>query len=128
MEVTDTMLFIAQYQVPRDRLKDVSYGRIVVDYIPHKEKPHRTRLTVGGTLIVYAGDISTPTSEISTANLVINSTISTPGAKYMCCDIRNFYLGKSFIRYEYIKIPIDILPEDIIMEYNIMNIAHNGYI
>ena len=32
VEVTDTMFFITPYQVPRDRLKDVSYGCIVVDY------------------------------------------------------------------------------------------------
>ena len=32
VEVTETMFFIAQDHVPRDRLKDVSYGRIVVDY------------------------------------------------------------------------------------------------
>ena len=32
------------------------------------------------------------------------------------------------IRYEYIKIIIDIIPEDIIMEYNLMNLTHNGYI
>ena len=32
------------------------------------------------------------------------------------------------IRYEYIKNPIDIIPEEIIMKYNLMNISHNGYI
>ena len=46
----------------------------------------------------------------------------------MCCDIKNFYLGKPLSRHKYINIPIDIIPEDIIMEYNIMNIARNGYI
>ena len=32
------------------------------------------------------------------------------------------------IRYEYIKNPIDILPKEIIMEYNPMNLLHNVYI
>ena len=32
------------------------------------------------------------------------------------------------IKYEYIKITIDILPDEIIKEYNLSNIAHNGYI
>ena len=41
---------------------------------------------------------------------------------------KNFYLVTPLIRYEKIKIPIDILPEDIIMEYNLMNLAHNRYI
>ena len=46
----------------------------------------------------------------------------------MCYNIKNFYLGTPLIQYEYIKIPIDILLEDIIKGYNFMNISHNGYI
>ena len=60
------MFFIAQYQVPRYRLKNVSYRHIVVDYITQKEEPHRTRLIVGGDLIVYAGDVITLTTDITT--------------------------------------------------------------
>ena len=91
------MLFVAHDWVPKDRLKDVSYGRIVVNYIPQKEEPHRTILNVGSNLIDYVVDVSTPTADINTANLVINGTISTPGARYMCCDIKNFYLGTPLI-------------------------------
>ena len=41
---------------------------------------------------------------------------------------KNLYLGTALIQYEYIKIPIDILPEEIIMEYNLINISHRKYI
>ena len=75
-------------QVPRERIKYVSYGSIIVDYIPKKEEPHKTRLTVGGNFIVYAGDVSTPTAEITTDNIIINGIISTPGERYMCCNIK----------------------------------------
>ena len=37
------MFFIYHNQVPTDQLKDVSYGRIVLDYIPQKEETYRTR-------------------------------------------------------------------------------------
>ena len=77
----NTMLFIAHDQVPRDQFKDASYGRIIVDYKPQKEEPHRTRLTVGGKLIYYEGDLRTPTAEITTANIIINITISTSGLR-----------------------------------------------
>ena len=87
VEGIDTTLFVAKYQVPRDRIKDVAYGRIVVDYQPQKEEPYRIRLTVGVNLICYSGDVRTPTSDITTANLIINSTVSMPGARYMCCDL-----------------------------------------
>ena len=39
---TDTMFFISKDQVHRDQIKDVRYGRIIVDYRPQKEEPHRT--------------------------------------------------------------------------------------
>ena len=46
----------------------------------------------------------------------------------MCCDVKNFYLGTPMSRYEYIKIPISIIPEEIIAEYNLRSIAHNGFV
>jgi hypothetical protein len=75
---TNTVFFIHHDQVPHDQRKDVTYGRICVDYRPQKKEPNRTRLTVGGNLIDYPGDVSTPTASTITAKLVINSTISTP--------------------------------------------------
>ena len=128
VEGTNTVLLIAHGWVPKDRFKDFSYGHTVVGYRPQKEEPYRTWLTVGSYLIDYEVDLRTPTAEINTLNLIINSTISTPGSRYMCCDIKNFYLVRPLISYEHIKIPIDILPEEIIKEYNLMNITHNWYI
>ena len=73
-----------KYQdIPADRRKDVTYGQVVVDYRPQKEDPNRTRLTVGGDRIKYPGNVSTPTAALTTAKLVINSTISTPRAGYI---------------------------------------------
>jgi hypothetical protein len=61
-----------------------------VDYRPQNKEPNRTRLTVGGNLVDYPGDVSTPTADTTTAKLVINSTISTPQAKYIYGDVKNF--------------------------------------
>lgn len=125
---TNTIQFISKHEIPQDRQKDVTYGRLCVDYRPQKKEPERTRLTVGGNLIEYPGDVSTPTADTTTAKLVINSTLSTPGARYMCGDIKNFYLGTPMKRPEFMRIPIDIIPQEIIDEYNLMDIVHNGYI
>ena len=83
---------------------------------------------MGGDLFFYTEDVSTPTVDITTSKIVVSSNMYTPGARYMCYDINNFYLGTPLIRYEYIKIPIDILPEEIILEYNLMNLSHNEYV
>ena len=125
---TDTIFFIAHAQIPQERRKDVTYGRICVDYRPQKTEPKRTRLTVGGNLIDFPGDVSTPTADTTTAKLVINSTISTKGARYMIGDIKNFYLGTPMTRYEYMRLPIAIVPPEIIEEYNLMSKIHNEFI
>ena len=48
---TSTIKFISCSQFPKGRM--VTYGRIVVDYRPHKSDPDRNRLTVGGDIIDY---------------------------------------------------------------------------
>jgi hypothetical protein len=125
---TNTCFYIRHDQIPPDRRGDVTYGRICVDYRPQKKEPERTRLTVGGNLINFPGDVSTPTADTTTAKLVINSTISTPNARYMCGDIKNFYLGTPMARYEYMRLPIAIIPQEIIDEYQLLDIVHNGFI
>ena len=89
----------------------MTYGRIVVDYWPQKPNPHRMRLTVGGTFIFKAGDVSTYTTDTTTAKLTINITLSTLGIRYMCRDIKIFYLVTPMIQYEFIELPSDILQE-----------------
>ena len=59
---TNTIYFIDYALIPKDRRIAITYGRIVVDYPPHKTEPNRTRLTVVGNLINYPGDVRTPTT------------------------------------------------------------------
>jgi hypothetical protein len=83
--------------VPTDR--KVTYGRIVCTIRPQKKETHRTRLTVGGNLIDYPYDVSTPTAKISTtAKIVFNSAVSTPNAKFMGLDIKDFYFNTEMER------------------------------
>jgi hypothetical protein len=65
----------------------------VVDIEEHKEEREQTRPTVGGDQIEYPGDKSTRTAGLTTAKILINSVISTKGAKLMVIDINNFYLN-----------------------------------
>ena len=123
---TDTIFFIPFKAVPSDRT--VTYGRIVCDYRPQKSEPERTRLTVGGNLIEYPYDVSTDTSDLTTAKLVINSTISTPGARHMLIDLKNYYLGTPMARYEYMRLPIAIIPIEIVEQYKLLELVHDGYI
>jgi hypothetical protein len=88
---TNTIRFIQRSIIPKGR--KVTYGSFAVDIKDHKEEKERTRLTVGGDQIEYPGDKSTRTAGLTTAKILINSIISTLGAKFLVIDITNFYLN-----------------------------------
>lgn len=125
-EGTDTIFFIPHAKVPAGR--KVTYGKIVVSIRPQKKEVERTRLTVGGNLIDYPGDVSTKTADLTTAKILFNSVLSTPTAKFMGIDLKNFYLNTPMARYEYMRLPIDIIPDEIIAQYNLLPLIHHGYV
>jgi len=65
---------------------------------------------------------------MTTAKILWNSVISTKDAKFMTIDIKNFYLNTPLDRYEYMKMPIDIIPEHLFKQYNLREKAINGFI
>ena len=82
---TNTIRFRPKSAIPKH--KKVTYGRIVSSLCPHKEEHHRIRLTVRGHLLDYEGDASTPTSDLITTHIYLNSVISTKHAKSATADI-----------------------------------------
>ena len=123
---TDTIFFIPKHQVPTGR--KVTYGRIVVDYRPQKADPYRTRLTVGGDRLEYPWDKSTPTAGLVTSKLLFNSVVSTPRAKFMGIDIKHFYLCTPLDRFEYMRLPLRIIPDAIIEQYKLKELAQDGWV
>ena len=123
---TDTIDFIPFTEVPKG--ETVTYGRIVCTYRPQKDEQERTRLTVGGNLIVCLYDVSAPTAALTTAKLLFNSVISTPGARFLTFDLKNFYLKTPLPTPRFMRMKLDILPEEIIVKYNLRAIAHNGWV
>jgi hypothetical protein len=88
---TNTIVFIHRNQVPCNKTKDITYGLITCLIWPEKvEEPNRTRLVAGGDRVHYPGDAGTPTANLLTVKLLINSTICTTQAKFMIMDIKDF--------------------------------------
>ena len=123
---TDTVDFIPFSDIPKGQA--VTCGRIVCTFRPQKDEPNRTRLTVGGNLLVALYDVSTPTSDLTTAKLLFNSVISTPGARFVTLDLKNFYLNTPLPTARCMRMNIDILPDEIIQHYNLRSIAHNNWV
>eukprot|EP00956_Cyclotella_meneghiniana_P005705 scaffold7330_cov24-Cyclotella_meneghiniana.AAC.1 len=112
--------------IPKDRT--VTYARVVVDYRPQKEDPNRVRITVGGNLINYPGELTTRTADLVTSKILWNSVISTKNARYVTADLKLFYLTAPMDRYEYMRMPIKIIPQHIIDQYNLNDKVKNGYV
>ena len=67
----------------------------------------------------YPGDCGTPTIDLLTVKLLLNSVISTEGARFMILDISNFYLMTLLKRKEYVKMKLSDFPETVIAHYNL---------
>ena len=70
----------------------------VCDIKTQKTETHRTRLTAGVNLIDYPGEVSTLTSDLTTMKLHVNSDISDIKSRYMCMDVKYFYLDNQMDR------------------------------
>jgi hypothetical protein len=123
---TKTCFFVELTNIPKDR--NVTYGKIVCDYKPHKKEKERIRLTVGGDRLDYSGDVATSTANITTFNFLINSTLSTKDAAMMVMDIRKYYLGTPLPRYEYMRMLLSRFPEEIVNKYNLKSLAVDGWV
>ena len=124
IDATNTIFFIPVTKVPRN--KHPTYGRFVCSFHPQKPEPYRTRLTVGGNLIDYPGNLSMKVADMTTFKILVNSTLSTPGAKWLGLDVKSYYLGTLMANYEYMFIPLNQIPQEIIDHYNLHNIVHKG--
>jgi hypothetical protein len=123
---TNTYFFIDLTSIPKYR--KITYGKLVCDFKPNKNENHGVRLTVGGDRLDYSGDTATSTADIATFKILINSTLSTKEAKTMMMDIKNYYVGTPLPTYEYMRLPISILPLDIIEKYDLTRLAVNGWV
>jgi hypothetical protein len=125
---TDSIFVMTHEQIrriPHDRT--VTYTRIVVNFRPQKADPNPVRLTAGGNLIDYPGELTTRTADLTTTKILWNSVISTHDARYLRLDIK-FYLGMPMDCFEYMKMPINIFPASTIEQYNLHKHAKNRFV
>ncbi len=121
---TDTIFFIPRHMVPKERMRDVMYGLITCLIRPEKiDESNRTMLVTGGNRVHYPYDAGTPTADLLTVKLLINSVISTPGARFFTMDINNFYLNTPMVRYENMHLKLADMPEDVIEHYKLRDVA-----
>ena len=70
-------------------------------------------MTVGGNLVKYPGKVATNVADLITTKLLINQIISNLKQRVATTNIKNFYLNNNLPTTEYMRIPVNIIPEDI---------------
>ena len=123
VEPTNTIFFIPFSNILQH--KRPTYAHFVCSYHPQKAEPYRTCITVGGNLIDYPGNLSMKVANMTTFKILVNSTLSTRGARWLGLDVKNYYLGTPMDDYEYMFIPINSIPQEIIAHYKLRDIVHN---
>ena len=122
----DTIFFIYRSSVPTH--KKVTYGRLVATIRLLKSEVHRVRLTVGGYHLDYAGNASLACAAITIVKMLLNSTISTTNGHFGCIDIKDFYHVTSLDEFEYMRLLINIIPKEIIVQHHLRDIADDGHV
>ena len=126
IDKTQTMSFIHRRELPAN--KRATYIRVVCADRPEKDNPRRVRWTIGGDRIVYPGNKSTKTADLVTVKLLLNSTISTRGGRFMTLDLSDFYLYSVLPDPEYVRIPLTLLPPAVIERYNLQDKIYQGHV
>jgi hypothetical protein len=83
---------------------------------------------VGGDRLDYTVDVATSTADITNFKIVINITLSMKDAEMMIMDVKNYYLGTPLHRYEYMRMLLSRLPEEIVNKYNLKALAVGGWV
>jgi hypothetical protein len=112
--------------IPKDR--KITYGKIVCNYKPHKKEKERVRLTVGGNILDYSGNVVTSTADITAFKILINITLSTKDADMMMMDVNKYYLGTPLPRFEYMHMLLSRFPEEFVNKYNLKALEVDSWV
>jgi hypothetical protein len=125
---TNTFFLINYADIPAHKRKEICHTMVVCEVRPEKDDPNRTRITIGGTRICYPGDVGTNTASLELVKLLLNSVLSRKGARFSTIDIKNFYLDTPMPDPEYVRIKLTDIPDDFIVEYNLLGRDRDGWI
>ena len=128
MLATNTIRVIKPSQVSTDR--KITYVRYACGHCPLKTKPWSVQFVVGGDRLPYEIDTGSSALNLVETNILLNSTISdaNDGAKFMSCDLKDFFLPSPMEKSEYMKVPIKYFPSNVIEQYKLDRLVKNRYV
>ena len=83
---------------------------------------------VGDNCLEFDGDTSIHCDSQATTKYITNSIISTAGATFMTIDMKDNAYNTPMSNFEYMTLPLKLVPTEIIDQYNLKELTHNGMI
>ena len=123
---TNTIFFISHTKTSKGR--QASYIKPVASIRPNKTEINRVRLTACGDNLEYPDVTSTDVASLTTTKIHLNSVVSTPTSKYITSDIKDFYYNTPLERFEYPRVPLTQVLNDIVAQYDLRTIADGGWV
>jgi hypothetical protein len=126
---THTMHAIKNADQPADRRKDTTYynPQIKEKIGEDGQRTFRVRGTAGGDRINYPGNVSSSCADMPVVKTLLQSVVSD-NSNWMTADIKDYYLMTPLTRSEYIRIPVKMIPESIIVKYHLRPFIHHDKI
>ena len=84
----------------------VTYAKMVASIRPTKAEVNRVRVTVGRDRLDFPSAATTHCASLTTTKFLLNSTISSPGARFMTLDIKELSYRTAMAQYEYMKLAL----------------------
>ena len=94
----------------------------------NKTEMYRVRVTAGGDVPDYPDITSTDTEILTTTQIILDSFISTLYAMFMTADTKYFYYNNHLNCFEYVRMALADIPEEVMMQYHQENLSIHGWI
>ena len=73
-------------------LQKRTFTYILCNVKARKSNLNQVRITISSNIIQYPINVGTPTADMNTTNILLNSVLSTNNANFLTLDINNMYL------------------------------------
>ena len=79
-------------------------------------------------LLDYIDDTISFAITLTISQILFNTVVFTQDAKFLGLDIKNFYLHTKLHQSLWMKFPPALIPSEIVQQYNLHEIKHNGWV
>ena len=79
-------------------------------------------------MLEFCGNASSVAASLATVKLLLNSVVSTKGAKFTTADIKDFLYSSLLPDPEYMNMKLKIIPQEIIDQYQLRDLEENGWV